>query len=268
MEVAGRVEEAVTANVADAEITGLEALDDGTVSVTLTVDMGSDQETHKDADMGDEDVTENDKNPEGGEADTTPDNDCADETDGPTDMGDGSWKVNGEILERNDLQKAVSAADVPWPSDTSSENLAEVLFNAATPSNTDDSGGQDEQVEDTTNESDTNDENDGVSDQFLLNNGVAKENISAARKHRQDHGVCQAENCEHGSKSDSNDYCASHDNGKNKGNSSGSSGQSNADKTERVMNIFGCTNSVAQTAIRQVEDDMFGSVKEAIEAQS
>jgi len=165
--------------------------DDGTVSFMGTAKLAGDQGTCTDADNGNGHTMRTDTN-----ADTDDDQERADDHGFRThpSLRDGSEtedsddttlpvEIAGETYDYNDLQKAISRSEAPYPEDTSSEVLIETVRKI--------------ESEDT-NESDTNDENNDVSDEYLINHGVSPEDVEDVRKFRDENGVCDGEGCEHG----------------------------------------------------------------------
>lgn len=134
------------------------------------------------------------------------------------------------------------------------------------PSNSNAVEGTDEENDDSSSSNSNAVDEEEVSDEWLLNNGVKKANLEAVRNYRSD-GVC--EDCGvYGVHSEDSKFCAGC---KNNSDSSSNSNavdneESNADKVQQVMDLFGVPNSEAKTAVNAVENDLFATVKEALEA--
>ena len=127
--------------------------------------------------------------------------------------------------------------------------------------------GDDEKQSTTEPQSTTEDEEndtEGVTDQFLLNNGVQQKNLEAVRKYRSKNGVCSAEGCEYGANKDSK-YCASckGSSGSSKKKSSKSK-TSNADQVGQVKDLFEVSQLEAEAVVFQVSEGNYDSHSEAV----
>lgn len=210
-ELTAKVEAAVNCidNV-NGNVVSFEKTDEGldiTLSISSAVDKGDDGESEEAADPSNSSAVE------GGQDETGFVFDNADST-------SNSSAVEGwsEVEDYNLLQQTASAELESYPEDSSTGSLQEKLAEAEVPLPSNSSAveeGENEESED--DENDTSPSNSSaveegeVSDEFLLEAGVKKQNLDKVRKYRSKNGVCEAEGCEHGANQDA-DRCASHQN--------------------------------------------------------
>lgn len=198
------------AAVLSAEDNGLENVEikyadgcaDGTHDILMNAQIASEAETPQKDETEESDVKEIDWSlgPDGSGSDT----ERADEQDDDPSL----WTVKGRELEYNDLQQAVSESEMDYPDDTSGDNLAEMLRSAASAPDTDEQDTENDES-DVSKESDTNEQNDGVSDEYLIREGVKAKHVEDVKVQREKYGICGAEGCEYGCQEGS-DTCASH----------------------------------------------------------
>jgi len=156
--VATAADSAATTRFETVEIRGVEACDDGSYNVTLNVAGIKDAPTYQETDAdetGSQDWVDHPEHPDpnpredpaGAEADDDDHHPDAGGTDGiPTRTVEDrtEWQVEGRYLSYNELQKMVGNLEIPYPDDTSGENLAETLKTAASGTESDGQDSEDE----------------------------------------------------------------------------------------------------------------------------
>lgn len=182
-----------------------------------------------------------------------------------------TWIVNGSEHTHNDLQKAVSDMDTPWPADSSGDHLAEMVANAGeheedTTETTDEQPETDE-TEDTPDETET--EFDGelpLSEAKLLEEGVPQKDVEKAQSYQDRNGLCAGEGCFYGANKNCK-FCPEcekeHDTDDSPSGSNDE--QSIADEVKEVAEIFGVSNTEAREAIEAKNNGHFATTKEALD---
>lgn len=188
-----------------------------------------------------------------------------DENEGDANNEPRTWVVNGEELDYNGLQTAVSNSDMSYPENRNGDNLAEMLNQGAKAPETTEDGQSETDDEDTTET--TEQPSQGVmSEESLLEAGIDKGQIEKIQKYQRKNGICTHSECVYGANQDS-DYCASHESSKGQnGSTGGSNGQSNADKVQEVKAHFEEveTSIQAEAVVYQVSKGEYDSISEAV----
>jgi hypothetical protein len=262
-QLATEVQSAVTTQFENVEIGNVKTQDDGTVAFEVRISGDDNSTTHNDTDTGESEDTQPDKNFDVTPSDTIQER--ADEgDDGESDSQDSAvqkkksesgktlYKVGDDWMTYNAMQSTVKASNRSFPSPKTAENMVEACESLTTPA----SGGS----ENEDNESDKTADTDDVSKEFLIENGVEKEDVETVMKYREYNGVCGAEGCEYGANKGA-DLCREHQESDSHGNQS----ESNAEKVQQITNYFGVDSTTAREAIEAVDNDLVETVKEYIE---
>jgi hypothetical protein len=245
-----------------AELKAVAAAEDGMTEVTLLVKERDDDATCNEDDTADEQCNDDDTTTD---SEGTRENTDTSEDDGEDGSGRATWTVNGREFGYNELCTAVSEAEVPYPDDTSGDNLAETLQRAATLEN------QEKQTDetDTSNESDTNDENEWPDAEYLRNNGVEEKYVETVREHAANGcSQCQEEGCAFAANGEDADYCINHPDGDSSGDNDGEStpeGSAPADDVEKVSELYDISITTAEAVVFRVSKGDFDSHREAVE---
>lgn len=277
---------AINSEVADAEISSIEAQDDGSVHFEVNRVTPEKRMMSTQPDTGSEDVTESDTttDDEGSHADN-----MSDESATPENTG-FMWGKTGQT-EADEAQTGENWDDVNWPEiqkiariteeksgdarpdDRTKDSLTEYLESKdITPEFINDAKEQENTTNDTKSddepteseddtETDSNTPKGGMSRQELLNNGVTEKYVESCMEHRAENGECVEDDCYWGATDDS-PYCASDKPSDKKGkNNDDESENKSSPKSERKLSDL---NEAETKRVDYLIDEEGKDVAEAI----
>ena len=186
---------------------------------------------------------EDEQTPEGSEDAT----EGGDESDDDTIEDGDDVEVHFEEMDFKDLQKLASEELDEYPDDQSKTGLVEALSEAEA---------KEAVIEDDEDTSEAGESEDEVSEADLLEAGVKPKNIEDVLDYRSKNGVCSAEDCPYGAKSEDSDYCASH-----QGSSSNSESSESPKENRELSDLSEAEMKLVSTLI----EDEGKSLEEAIQ---